>query len=161
LYRSAAHFWASRSGLGRERRLRKRADFQRVQTTGVRVHAPHYLFLLQARPERFSFEEPDDWQRREVAVYVNLTRLGLVATKKLGNAVVRNRVKRVCRACFRELPDLLPPGLDLVVIPRAGAEALGFEAALAEWRGVARNLAAKARNLLAQAAAGPHVPPGR
>ena len=132
-----------------------------MQTTGVRVHAPHYLFLLQARPERFSFEQSGDFTRRETAVYINLTRLGLVATKKLGNAVVRNRVKRVCRACFRELPDLLPPGIDLVVIPRQGAEALGLAAALAEWRGAARNLATKARNLLAQAAAPPHVPPGR
>ena len=41
---------AAFSGFGRERRLRKRPDFQRVQTTGARVHAAHYLFLVQARP---------------------------------------------------------------------------------------------------------------
>jgi ribonuclease P protein component len=84
-----------------------------------------------------------------------------VATKKLGNAVVRNRVKRVCRACFRLLPGLVPAGIDLVVIPRQGAEALGLAEALAEWRSAARNLASKSRNVLAQPPVAPHVPPGR
>lgn len=46
------------------------------------------------------------------------TRLGLVVSRRCGNAVARNRWKRMLREAFRlTLPDL-PGGLDLVVIPR-------------------------------------------
>jgi ribonuclease P protein component len=50
------------------------------------------------------------------------TRLGLSVSRKVGNAVVRNRWKRLIREAFRRQKDLLPPGIDLVVRPRAGAK---------------------------------------
>ena len=46
-------------------------------------------------------------------------RLGLSVSRKVGNAVLRNRWKRVLREAFRLSVDRLPPGVDLVVIPRA------------------------------------------
>ncbi len=46
-------------------------------------------------------------------------RLGLTVSKKVGNAVVRNRVKRVVREVFRRSHPFEGMGLDLVVIPRA------------------------------------------
>lgn len=48
-------------------------------------------------------------------------RLGITVTKKIGNAVVRNRMKRRFRALAREViaPDGLP-GADHVLIGRAG-----------------------------------------
>jgi len=47
----------------------------------------------------------------------DVTRLGIAATRKLGGAVVRNRAKRLVREIFRRHRH--PPGLDIVVIPRA------------------------------------------
>ena len=48
-------------------------------------------------------------------------RIGYTVTKKIGNAVVRNRMKRRFRALVRELlPDLGIPGADHVLIGRAG-----------------------------------------
>lgn len=48
-------------------------------------------------------------------------RVGFTATKKIGNAVVRNRVKRRLREAARNLlPDLGRPGHDYVFIARAG-----------------------------------------
>ncbi|MBI3466094.1 MAG: ribonuclease P protein component [Planctomycetes bacterium] len=49
------------------------------------------------------------------------TRLGLSVSRKVGGAVVRNRWKRLIREAFRLSRAKLPTGLDLVVIPRAGA----------------------------------------
>jgi ribonuclease P protein component len=45
-------------------------------------------------------------------------RLGLSVSKKAGNAVARNRWKRLSREAFRLTQPELPVGIDLVVVPR-------------------------------------------
>jgi len=51
--------------------------------------------------------------------------LGITVSSKVGNALVRNRIKRVVREFFRRRRhDWLPPS-DIVVIARKGAGALG------------------------------------
>lgn len=49
------------------------------------------------------------------------SRLGLTVSRRVGNAVVRNRVKRALRETFRLVWDDLLPGYDLVVIARQSA----------------------------------------
>jgi ribonuclease P protein component len=49
-------------------------------------------------------------------------RLGLSVSRKVGGAVLRNRWKRCIREAFRLSLAQLPPGMDLVVIPRPGAD---------------------------------------
>ena len=48
----------------------------------------------------------------------SLSRLGLVVGRRVGNAVVRNRWKRLIREAFRLRGHEFPKGVDLVVLPR-------------------------------------------
>ncbi len=47
-------------------------------------------------------------------------RLGCSVSRKVGNAVVRNRYKRLFREAFRLSQHELPPGIDFILIPRPG-----------------------------------------
>lgn len=86
-----------------ECRLRRQLDFERAYRR--RASASDSLLLI--------FVCPND---------LSQTRLGLSVSKKVGKAHARNRWKRRLRETFRLHRHELPPGLDLVVIPRGAAE---------------------------------------
>ncbi|MEM7436488.1 MAG: ribonuclease P protein component [Myxococcota bacterium] len=111
-------------GLGRADRLRKRFEFRQVQLRGRRVHTPHFLIVVQ----RNSAEN---------------TRLGITVTKKVGNAVERNRIKRVVREVFRRNRALFPADHDVVFIAKRGADAIGYEALVTEVRHATTKLAGR------------------
>ncbi len=48
-------------------------------------------------------------------------RIGIVVNKKVGNAVVRNRVKRVIKECYRSYGINLKKGFDIVIVARVRA----------------------------------------
>lgn len=97
--------------LPKERRLAKRREFVLVYDTG-RKHFSRYAVLFFA-PNGLSH-----------------SRIGITATKKTGNANVRNRLKRWTREIYRRQREPLgidPSGLDIVVNVKPSAVTTTFE----------------------------------
>jgi ribonuclease P protein component len=67
-------------------------------------------------------------------------RLGITASRKVGCAVVRSRVRRLVREAFRATRDLFPRDLDLVVIVKSAPTGLKLADVIAEWRSAERQL---------------------
>ena len=88
----------------RRQRLSRSRDFDAVYRRGRSVSTRHLVL--------YSFPRPDEAEGEP--------RLGLAVSRKVGGAVVRNRVKRRLRAAFEELAETLPPGHDFVLIVRPG-----------------------------------------
>lgn len=76
-----------------------------------------------------------------------LVRVGFTTSRKVGNAVVRNRVRRRLRACVDAiLPGTVKPGLDIVVIGRAASAERPFDALKADLLKSLQKLDAFAKN---------------
>lgn len=102
---------------GRPARLKKRVEFLAVAATRRRSATPSLVLQVRQRPEA----EEDS------------PRLGLTVTKKVGNAVERNRVRRRLRAAAVSLLDEHGrPGHDYVVIGRRGTLTRPFAAIIAD-----------------------------
>ena len=97
------------------RRLKLSRDFARVRAEGRTVRGG--LLMLGVLP----VEE-------EVAF-----RVGLVTSKRIGGAVVRNRVRRRLREIVRRHQHALPQGHWLVVIARPAAAQADFATLEQEW----------------------------
>lgn len=88
--------------MARRRRLSRSGEFDRVYRDGS-SQATRYLVL-------YSFP-----RREEDGAEV---RLGVSASRKVGGAVDRNRVKRAMREAFWSLAERLPEGHDFVLVAR-------------------------------------------
>ncbi len=112
---------------GRRRgRLSRSGEFDRVYRDGD-SRANRFLVL-------YSFPRSDSGAEQP--------RLGISVGRKIGGAVVRNKVKRRLREAFWALTERLPAGHDFVVVARPGVEELaeregapGLERSLAELLG--------------------------
>ena len=97
----------------KERRVTRHAEYAACYSRGRRIQTRHFVV----------FTLPSDAAQKG--------RLGLAVTKKCGNAVQRNRIKRVLRSFFR-LHQQQMPAMDIVVTPKKFLKAEDVCLALAE-----------------------------
>lgn len=83
-------------------RIRKKTDFSGLYREGSRFRGRHFSLVFRKNELGFS-------------------RLAVVASRKVGPAIVRNRVKRRLRELFRRNKGLLAEPIDLIVIARPEA----------------------------------------
>ena len=107
-----------------QQRRRRRREFLAVQQSGYKVQAA--CLLAVALPNSTTH-----------------TRLGLTVSSKVGNAVVRNRIRRHLREAFRARRALLPKGYDVVLIARQSAATADSAQLWAAFESVAAQLSRK------------------
>ena len=90
----------------RHERLLKRGDFLRLSSQGQKVHTSNFLILWQEPP-------------------VPSVRIGITVSGKVGNAVTRNRLKRLVREFYRQNKGLFLLA-DYNIIAKQGAARLEF-----------------------------------
>jgi ribonuclease P protein component len=106
---------AGGEGVPRARRVRKRLDYLRIQNQGRRYTTPHLLVFATT-----SNLEPSEGSKPSAS------RFGVTVSRKVGDAVTRNRVKRWIRESCRRWASSLPPSLDIVVVARPQAARAGL-----------------------------------
>lgn len=87
--------------------LKKNEDFQSVYKSG-KSYGNKYLVL-------YTFENHTD-----------INRLGISVSKKVGNSVVRHRLKRLIKESYRLHEEMFNSGLDIVVIARKDSDACNY-----------------------------------
>jgi len=92
---------------GKKERVRRRKDYLNIYKRGRRIHSDNFTVILSPNP---SGEK----------------RLGIAVSKKVGNAVKRNRIKRLLKEFFRLNKDQLPDSKDMVIIAKKDVSPLKY-----------------------------------
>ena len=107
-------------------RIRKQSDFARIYKNGGRYRGRYFNLVYLTND-------------------LNHSRMAAVASKKVGNAVKRNKVKRWMRALFRRNKGLLNASLDLIMIAKPGMPDSNWNEILEEYRKAVHYLNKKSR----------------
>ncbi len=102
-------------------RIRKRTEFAELYRKGRRIRGQYFHLVFQPNECGFS-------------------RLGVVVSKKIGKAVVRNRIKRWFREVFRKNKVLLAKPVDMVLIAQKDILGLDWESLVEEYRSMVKKI---------------------
>ncbi|WPJ94454.1 ribonuclease P protein component [Coraliomargarita algicola] len=96
-------------GIPASMRLRKPREFLEVRSLGHRIHCGPFIFQCH------------------VGACTVAPRFGIIASRRVGNAVKRNYGKRIFRELFRQHADELPLGSEVVVVLRNHFDRYSFD----------------------------------
>lgn len=105
--REERNFQLKKARSVRTGRITSSRDFHKVYREGLHVRSRYISVRCLARQD-------------------SETRVGFVAGKEIGSAVLRNRAKRVLREAYRLNKDRLKKGYDVVIMARKGIDDLEF-----------------------------------
>jgi ribonuclease P protein component len=91
----------------REIRIVRSSDYRAIYKTGRKVHSKRFILFIRTNN-------------------IGHSRLGLTVSRKVGCAVIRNRVKRLFREIFRKSFGEIPNQLDIVVNAKASCVGAGY-----------------------------------
>jgi ribonuclease P protein component len=94
-------------GLKPRERIRKKKDFLFLYQKGYRIRGKYFNLI---------YHEND----------LGYSRLGIVVNRKIGKAVVRNKIKRWVRELFRRNKNLIPLPVDMLVVATRGIEGVSW-----------------------------------
>lgn len=119
--------------------LKKRAEFQRVRGGGRATSA---AFVLEGKqrpqsgplvPTASGLLKPNPASRSSRLYSLSGPRFGFTITKKIGNAVIRNKIRRRLRAALVEISPLVArPDTDYVLVARRPAADQNFASLVAD-----------------------------
>ncbi len=105
----------------REVRIVRASDYQALYKAGGKIHSQRFVLFGRANK-------------------TGHPRLGITVSRKIGGAVVRNRIKRLFREVFRRSIGEIPNQLDIVVNARSGCVGASYDELRSELLDAARRL---------------------
>ena len=87
--------------------------------------------LRKNRQFQFVYKYGKSFANKYLVMYIKengqgINRIGISVSKKVGNSVVRHRVKRLIKESYRLHENVFNSGLDMVIVARVGACEVGF-----------------------------------
>jgi ribonuclease P protein component len=98
-------------------RIRKRKDYLTIYQQGTRGYSEHFITITKKNP-------------------LGVQRLGITVSKKVGNAVKRNRIKRLLREFFRLNKSRLSNSQDILIMAKKGIPAFRYQDICKELEGI-------------------------
>lgn len=123
----------------KKERLLDRLDFEQVYSKGKVRHSKYFILYLlrgESTTKDVTIVRPGDVTSAKGSILeqtscsgkgvISNRRIGFITSKKIGNAVTRNRVKRLLREIYRLNKSSLCSNIDLVIIAKKSAGELSF-----------------------------------
>ena len=102
-------------------RIVRSSDYRTLYKTGRKVHSENFVLFFRTNE-------------------VGHSRLGITVSRKIGSAVVRNRIKRMFREIFRRSRREIPGQFDIAVNAKYGCAGIDYEELRAEFLNATKKL---------------------
>jgi ribonuclease P protein component len=112
---------ATSEGFPHEVRIVRSSDYRNIYKAGKKVHSERFVLFGRVNE-------------------IGHPRLGITVSRKIGNAVVRNRIKRLFREIFRRSLAQISNSLDIVVNAKAGCVGASYSDLRAEFLNAAQKV---------------------